>query len=171
MLATGPYVHSIKVRLPPSVRTSREELLKFADNTPSNTQLRIECMRVLPWPTKRDVKFGLLRKYRPSFKRGLSNLEYVPQHTGEAAKYEGTWWHNVIKNFLGRFMVDNVVLDRSSAPGVWPKIWKQIPELGSQNDPEKKMGEERRPLVMANRPQRGTNARTHPLAKPISAKR
>ncbi|KAK4507667.1 hypothetical protein PRZ48_001402 [Zasmidium cellare] len=166
MLATGPYVHAIEVRLPPSVRMSREALIRFADNTPGKTEARLACMRLLPWPTNRDVKFGLLRKYRPSFKRGYSNLEYVPEHTGEAEKYEGTWWHNMAMNFFGRFMVDNVVRDRSSAPGVWIKMWKQIPELGSENDPVKKMNEGKKAVVMANRPQRATNAPQRPSMRP-----
>lgn len=171
MLATGPYVHAIRVRLPPSVRMSKEELIRFADNVPSNTELRLECMRALPWPRKRDVKFGLLRKYRPSLKRGLSNLEYVPEHQGEAERLEGTWGHNVVKNFLGRFLVDNLVQDRSAAPGLWPKMWKQIPELGSHNDPAKKISQERRPLAMANRPKRETPASMRSSTRTASLKR
>lgn len=171
MLATGPYVHAIRVRLPPSVRMSREELIRFADNVPSNTELRLECMRALPWPTKRDVKFGLLRKYRPSFKKGLSNLEYVTENAPDAERYKDTWWHNVVKNFLGRFLVDNLVQDRSAAPGLWLKIWKQIPELGSHIDPAKKISQERRPLMMANRPQREIQAPVRTTTRPISPKR
>lgn len=169
VLATGPLVHAIKVRLPPTTRTSREELIRFADNTPPDAEVRLESMRALPWPTRRDVKFGLLRKYRPSLKKGLSNLEYVPEHTGEAKGHEDTWWHNMVKNFLGRFLVDNTVKDRSAAPGVWGKMWVQIPELGSS--PVLRISKERKPAIMANRPQRVTNSPPRPTLKPGGDKR
>lgn len=170
ILATGPFVHSIKLRLPPSVRTSKDELLHFVDNMPGNAELRIECMRFAPWPTKRDVKFGLLRKYRPSLKGGLANLEYVTEHGGNAKGYEGTWWHNMVKNAMGRFMVDNVVQDKSAAPGLWIKIWKQIPERGSQHDPSNKLAKEaRKPVTMVNRPQRAMNPSVRPTSRPSSS--
>ena len=43
------------------------------------------------------------------------------------------------------------IKDRSRAPGVWDKMWEQIPMVGEQLIAKKTM--ERRPAVAANRPQ------------------
>ncbi|EME49612.1 hypothetical protein DOTSEDRAFT_68411 [Dothistroma septosporum NZE10] len=128
VLASGPSVHAIKIQLPARARRTRESLLKLANNVPPHTRLRLECMKVLPWPTKTDVYFADLTRHAPGWREGLSNLQHTPL-VNKASPYEATLWHSFVRRLLGRYYVQrDQSKDRSSAPGVWEKMWEQIPE-------------------------------------------
>ncbi|KAK4635149.1 hypothetical protein CLAFUW4_00413 [Fulvia fulva] len=128
IFTSGPSVMSIRVQLPPHARRSREGLLKFANNLPPRTILRLESMKLIPWPTQTDVVFADLTRHRPSWKGGLSNLENTPVTT-QGNEREGTFFAQLIRRLLGRYYVQrDQKKDRSSAPGLWEKMWEQIPE-------------------------------------------
>lgn len=125
--ASGPFVHSIKVQLPAHARRTREGVLRLANNVPPNTRLEISSMKLRPWPTKMEVVFADLRKHNPSWKGGLSNLEWIPLDIQDHP-YIGTWSHSLLRRFRGVYYVlRDQKKDRSAAPGVWDKMWEQIP--------------------------------------------
>lgn len=152
-LATGPMIHSIRIYLPSRARRSRDELRRFADNTSPDTTFLLEYMKWKPWIVKKEVRFGDLRKLRPSWKEGIANLEHFPDHARAMEEHQGKWWFGMAQRYFGRYYVArDQVKDRSAAPGVFDKLWKQIPEKGSQGDPFAATRAQRRPTNMANRP-------------------
>jgi len=148
-IASGPFITSVRVHLPSNARRSKEELLRFANNTPPNTRLRLQFIRWAPWLVTRDMFFADFRRL-PKSKIRLSNLEIVPEDKKEAIEKLG-WQGRVLSKYFNRYWANmtNMGRDRSSAPGVWDGMWKQIPYAG---EVVKTLGKgERKPAVMQNR--------------------
>lgn len=116
------------------------------------TVLRLHYMRLAPWFTVKEVQFGRMRRFNPTLKSGLSNLEYVPEH---AEKHKDTIWFWLVQGFWGRYYVKrDQAKDRAAVPGVLDKMWEQIPIKGSKGDPlvRRQSAAERRVVRMSGRP-------------------
>lgn len=148
-VASGPMVTSVRVSLPNSARRSREELLRFANNTPPNTRLRLQFIRFAPWLVTRDMYFSDFRRMPKSWRR-LSNLENVAMEKKEHLDNHG-WRGRLVSRYFNRYWVNVVTTakDRSRVPGVWEKMWAQIPYVGEDVAVVGKG--ERRPVSMQNR--------------------
>lgn len=150
-LTQGPVVHSVRVMLPKSARRSREDLIRFANELPSDTLLQLECIRFSPWPAKRWARLHNLRKIQPSWRVGHSNLEQIPEAMEDGKELKDIWrW--LARRWMGLFWIStNQSKNRSSAPGVWEKIWAQIPDTNEKR-PVTFKRRSRGPVTMANRP-------------------
>lgn len=106
-------------------------------------------MRWIPWPVHRTVWFDELRRLPPSRAR-LANLEWVPnKHKREIDGAGRLLGGRLIKRVMGYLWVDRLqVKDLSSVPGVWERMWEQIPMKGEERKGTvKKEG----PIGMVNR--------------------
>ncbi|KAF7196493.1 hypothetical protein HII31_02221, partial [Pseudocercospora fuligena] len=136
-LATGPMIHAIRVYLPGRARRSKDDLKRFASQTPAETLLELQYMRWLPWPQTRRMPFGRLRRLQPSLRGGIANLEQQNPHVSDEVKNTLVGW--LAHRNWGRFYVNRAQRrDRSAVPGVWEGMWKQIPLKGSKEDILKK---------------------------------
>ncbi|KAF2212270.1 hypothetical protein CERZMDRAFT_97547 [Cercospora zeae-maydis SCOH1-5] len=137
ILATGPMVHAIRIQIPDHVRRSgKEALRRFSADTPDDTKVVLSFMRFMPWPQTRAVAFANLRRLRPSFKGGISNLELIPQlaEEAEATRKKYPLFDAFLQRWLARFYVSrDQKKDRSAVPGVWDGMWQQIPYAGQDN--------------------------------------
>ncbi|KXT02740.1 hypothetical protein AC578_5433 [Pseudocercospora eumusae] len=132
-LATGPMIHAIRLYLPSSARRSKDDLKRFANQTPAETLLELQYMRWLPWPETRRVPFGRLRRLQPSLRGGIANLEQQNPHVPDKMKNTLLGW--LAHRNWGRFYVNRAQRrDRSAVPGVWEGMWNQIPLKGSKED-------------------------------------
>lgn len=148
-LLSAPYVSTIRVLLPRSARKNHESLMRFAENVPGETKIMMQSMRWLPWPVHREVFFNDLRRL-PGAKLS-SNLEHVPLgHEKQARDAGSVLGGGLAMRMYGRYWVDMTSSNKSQAPGVWEKMWDQIPIKGQE--PVKIPPKERKPPVMANRP-------------------
>ncbi|KAM3415915.1 hypothetical protein BST61_g9410 [Cercospora zeina] len=137
ILATGPMVHAVRVHIPEHVkRSGKEALRRFSADTPGNTKVELSFMRFAPWPQTRAVAFGNLRRLRPSFKGGISNMELIPQldEKAEAMRKKYPLFDAFLQRWLTRFYVSrDQKKDRAAVPGVWDGMWQQIPFAGEDD--------------------------------------
>jgi hypothetical protein len=79
----------------------------------------------------------------------MSNLEYTPRRSLELAEKDPMWnW--IATKVMGTYFVNvSQFKDRSRAPGVWSKIWQQIPMTGEAHAVRKEV--ERRAVLASNR--------------------
>jgi hypothetical protein len=144
-LLSAPYVSTIRVLVPPSAKKSTEALFRFAERVPEDTRVSLQSMRWLPWPTHKEMFFSDLRRL-PG--RQLSvNLEHIPLGNEAAENASKIFGGRLAMRMYGRYWVDMTSRNKSQAPGVWEKMWEQIPIKGQE--PLKIA--ERKPLAMANR--------------------
>ena len=123
--------------------------MRFTSNVPPTTRIQLKSMMFAPWPNTKELVFEDLRRLPKSWTR-LANLEHVPIWNQEKAR-ESPGWNIVVKSFMGRYFVNqSQVMDRSRAPGVWDRMWKQIPLDGET--PVREIKTDRKPAGMANRP-------------------
>lgn len=163
--AWAPCVHQIHVRIPTLARKSREELMRWASNVPRNTTLSVSVIRLKPWPVVQYVTLEDFTRLRQSWKR-LTNLE---KSSAVSEKYLADnnssllarVVESVPRGIYGRFYVSSQIVDNSAAPGVWDKIWQQIPMEGTR--PPRKVGGEQK--MKESRP---PTARIAPTARPKS---
>jgi len=148
-VASGPIICSIRAVLPQNARSSKEELIRFANNVPTNARLKVQFIRFVPWLTTREMYFSELRRLPPSSWR-LANLEYVAADEVDRMAQLKWWQQGMLKSLFCRFYVPMSTRDRSAVKGVWDKMWKQIPPVGYERVAAV-TGEERRPVVMRNR--------------------
>ena len=145
-LLSAPYVSTVRVLLPPSAKKSKETILRFAERVPADTKVSLQSMRWLPWPTHKEVFFGDLRRL-PG--RNLSvNLEHIPLGHEAAENASKIVGGRLAMRMYGRYWVDMTSKNKSHAPGVWEKMWGQIPFKGQE--PLKKIAD-RKPPPVANR--------------------
>ena len=128
-VAWGGYVQHINILLPSAARRSKEDLLRFVSNMPPTAIVQIKSMWFRPWPVTQDIFFEDFRRL-PQSKIRLANLEWAPQKNAEAAdKNPMKNW--IAKRLMGTYFVnERQSKDRSRAPGIWKKIWEQIPMAG-----------------------------------------
>ena len=146
-IAWGGYVQHINILLPSAARRSKEDLLRFVSNMPPTAIVQIKSMWFRPWPVTKEVFFEDFRRL-PRSKIRVSNLEYAPQKNLEAADKNpmGNW---IAKRLMGTlFVSETQVKDRSRAPGMWKKIWEQIPMAG---EAPVKREVVKRPVLPSNR--------------------
>jgi hypothetical protein len=134
LLATGAfggYVNHINIILPSVARRSKQSLMAFAARAPPETRLQIKSMWFMPWPYTKQVFLGDLRRL-PYSQLRLTNLEHIPVATMEAHKKAPIYsW--VVRMLMGRYWVSRQqVKDRSRVPGVWDRMWEQIPMVGEE---------------------------------------
>ncbi|KJX99692.1 hypothetical protein TI39_contig353g00014 [Zymoseptoria brevis] len=153
LFTTGPFIHSIQVKLPASARTSKEALKAFAERPNADTILRFHYMKLWPWPTSKEIPFGRLRRIKPSLKAGWANLEWVSEQAAEHRKYQDKWWYEMAQGVFKRkyYVNRDQKTDRGAVPGVWNEMWKQIPMKGSRGDPMV-AARSRRPVTLSGRP-------------------
>jgi len=144
-LLSAPYVSTIRVLVPPSAKKSTEALLRFAERIPAETKVSLQSMRWLPWPTHKEVFFCDLRRL-PGRKLSV-NLEHIPLGNEEAKNASKIFGGRLAMRMYGRYWVDMTSKNKSNAPGVWEKMWEQIPIKGQE--PLKVA--DRKPRVMSNR--------------------
>ena len=158
-LAFGGYTQHINILLPTTARRSKEDLMRFASVIPPTTIVQIKSMWFRPWPVTKEIFFEDLRRLPRRWTR-LANLEHVPLGTKEQAQKNPRWdW--VAKSLMGRYFVDMTKdRDRSRAPGVWKRVWEQIPMSGEE--PIKAKDMDRKPAVAANRPAMGAPTERRP---------
>ncbi|KAK5123422.1 hypothetical protein LTR85_002854 [Meristemomyces frigidus] len=166
-VAFGPTITSIRAFLPNSARRSKESLLAFANNTPPNTRLRLQFIRWAPWLTTRDMLFSDFRRL-PKSRLRLSNLENTATNEmqAEVLKKYG-WLGRAIHKYPNRYWVNvtDTKKDRSHVPGVWERMWKQIPMAGDEVVIAAKG--ERKPVGLQNRPQLGQQVGPPRFAKAV----
>jgi hypothetical protein len=128
-LGWGGYVQHINILLPSAARRSKEDLLRFVSSMPPTAIVQIKSMWFRPWPVTQDIFFEDFRRL-PRSKIRVSNLEWAPQKSFEAAdKNPMKNW--IAKRLMGTYFVSETQFkDRSRAPGIWKKIWEQIPMAG-----------------------------------------
>lgn len=150
--ATGPFVTSVRAHLPSSARRSKDDLIRFANNTPPTTLLRIQFIRWAPWLVTREIFLGDLRRLRQSKVR-LANLEHVLPEGEKKVLHSYGKLGRGIEKYFSRYWVNvtSTSRDRSSVPGVWDNIWKQIPYIDEPVKAVVGKAGERRPVVMQNR--------------------
>ena len=158
-LAFGGYEHHVNVILPTFARRSKESLIHFAGNIPPGTVVEIKSMWFRPWPVTKKIYFEDLRRLPRSWTR-LSNLENFPRSNRMKADKNPVWnW--LALTLMGRYFVSRAQLkDRSRAPGVWDKMWEQIPMTGQE--PVRKEAAGKGPVVAANRPAASIRNRVPP---------
>lgn len=162
-LLSAPYVSTIRVLLPRSARKNHDSLMRFAENVPGDTKIMMQSMRWLPWPVHREMFFADLRRL-PGRKLSV-NLEHVPLGHEQKAREAGSILGGRLAiRMYGRYWVDMTSSNKSQAPGVWEKMWDQIPIKG--HEPVKVPLAEKAPVVMANRsPPIAAEPRRPPPAK------
>ena len=144
---SGPMVHSIKVWLPSWARRSRQDFQRFASNVPPDVKLQVSFMKFRPWPQTRELRFGDLRRLRPSWREGIANMEHVPE---SVKPHQGSFWFRLVRGYHGKYYVRrSLVRDKSAAPGVWDEMWQQIPEAG-QKEALKRVEKAERPVYAVN---------------------
>lgn len=127
-LLSAPYVSTIRVLVPPSAKKSTEALRRFAEHVPPDTKVSLQSMRWLPWPTHKEIFFSDLRRL-PG--RQLSaNLEHIPLGHEAAENASKIFGGRLAMRMYGRYWVDMNSRNKSQAPGVWEKMWEQIPIKG-----------------------------------------
>jgi len=164
-LLSAPYVSTIRVLVPPSAKKSTEALMRFAERVPADTKVSLQSMRWLPWPTHKEVFFSDLRRL-PGRKLSV-NLEHIPLGNESAENASKIVGGRLAMRMYGRYWVDMTSRNKSQAPGVWEKMWEQIPIKGQ----ELLKTADRKPPVMANRtaPPRPSSgaARVSPPPPPV----
>ena len=144
-LLSAPYVSTIRVLVPPSAKKNTEALFRFAERVPEDTKIALQSMRWLPWPTHKEVFFSDLRRL-PGRKLSV-NLEHIPLGNKAAENASKIVGGRLAMRMYGRYWVDMTSRNKSQAPGVWEKMWEQIPIKGQE--PLKIA--DRKPPAMANR--------------------
>jgi hypothetical protein len=144
-LLSAPYVSTIRVLVPPSAKKNTEALFRFAERVPEDTKVALQSMRWLPWPTHKEVFFSDLRRL-PGRKLSV-NLEHIPLGNKAAENASKIVGGRLAMRMYGRYWVDMTSRNKSQAPGVWEKMWEQIPIKGQE--PLKIA--DRKPPAMANR--------------------
>lgn len=146
-LAFGGYVNHINILLPQHARKSKDDLTRFAAAMPPTTIVQLKSMWFRPWPVTKEIYFEDLRRLPRRWYR-LANLEHVPHSNRELVK-SNPMWNWIVGSVMGRYSVSAAqVKDRSRAPGVWERVWEQIPMAGEYPVPRETM---KRPVVAANR--------------------
>lgn len=141
--ALAPWVHHIHVHLPMVARKSEQDLMRWASNVPRNTIINISIMRLSPRPMVQYAAWEDLSRL-PRGRMQLSNLEHKPvDHHKYLADNKGSLrarlFEWMTRRVLGRYYVDRVqTKDKSGVPGVWDKMWEQIPMKGQR---EQRMAE------------------------------
>lgn len=133
----APQVHQIHVKIPPIARKSRDELMRWASNVPRNTEVYISVIRLKPWPTARRVFFEDLQRLPFSFKR-LTNLEWKPAYhekriAEDSSPGRARFVEGALRRAISRYYVSRTRgKDKSAVPGVWDRMWEQIPMEGEK---------------------------------------
>ena len=169
-IAWGGYVHHINILLPATARKTKEDLMRFAGNVPPSAVVQIKSMWFKPWPVTKEIYFEDFRRLPKSNTR-ISNLEHSPPKNRDlGAKNPMLNW--LVKRSMATYFVNNnQPKDRSRAPGIWKKMWEQIPMAGDQVAIRRPL--ERRPVLPSNRSATGpgrmktlsTRRTAHPLGK------
>ena len=113
--------------------------MRWANNVPRKTVISISMIRLKPWPTVQHAAWEDLSRLPNSWTR-LTNLELKPpDHDKYVAERKGSRWarlnEGMARRVLGRFYVNRVqAKDRSAVPGVWDKMWEQIPMEGTRKE-------------------------------------
>lgn len=162
--AFAPWVHQIHVRLPTVARRSQEEVMRWASRVPPNTTISISVIRNTPWPTVQYAVLEDLSRLPFSYTR-LTNLEHKPpEHDKYVADNKGSWSarvkEGVARRVYGSFYVNRAqAKDKSAVPGVWDKMWNQIPMQGEREAKRMAMLEQKKtqakppgPRVLPSRP-------------------
>lgn len=155
-IAFGGYVHHINLLLPRTARKSHHDLKRFIANMPPNSIVQVKSMWFWPWPKTRQIYFEDFRRL-PVSKWRLSNLESVPKRNFEEAEKNsmGYWMATKIwiaKKVMGTYCVNNnLSRDLSRVPGLWKKIWPQIPMSGARTALIRE-SMEKAPVLASNRP-------------------
>lgn len=130
-LMGAPFVSSIRLKLPPNARQSRDAVLRFASNTPPDTLVRVQCIRFAPWLQTRNAYFSDLRKL-PFSRWRLANLEHVPPYNATQIDESGLKGL-FVRSYFGRFWVNMAqARDRSAVPGAWEAMYQQMPVIGTK---------------------------------------
>lgn len=160
LLATGlfwgGYVHHVNILLPSVARKSKDELARFTSNMPPTAIVQIKSMWFRPWPVTKEIFFEDFRRL-PRSKWRLSNLEHIPQKN-VGAEDTNPMWNWIAKKVMGTYFVNvSQFKDRSRAPGIWSKIWQQIPMAGEARAVKREVG--RRAVLPSNRSVPASNER------------
>ena len=141
--------------------------MRFANDVPTDTRLQFQSYRILPWPRYREVWYGDLRRL-PLKKWRLPNLEHRPYT--QKVQAEEVRGGKIVRSIFGRYWVDMAQQkDGSQVPGVWKKMWEQIP-IADTAEAVKVAGQKaetaaRKPVAMANRAAAPAQQMRAPTAK------
>ncbi|KAF2770047.1 hypothetical protein EJ03DRAFT_350854 [Teratosphaeria nubilosa] len=131
-MLSGACVSAIRIHVPPALMRTKEDVMRWANNVPPNTRLSMTYMRFRPWPVKKQFVFRDLRRLEPNARR-LSNVEHIPERTRESMdKHFLYGW--LVRRFVGRYWVNmkSSARNRCEVPGVWERMWGQIPWAGER---------------------------------------
>lgn len=112
-------VCSIRAHLPRYARGSKEDLVRFANNMPPNTRLKVQFFRGVPWLVTREMYFSDLRRVPPKWR--LANLEYVAADEVERMSKLSGWTRALVKAYFCSYWVNIRARDRSAVRGAWEK--------------------------------------------------
>ncbi|GAB7358508.1 hypothetical protein MBLNU230_g2571t1 [Neophaeotheca triangularis] len=129
MLST-PYVTSIDLVLPPSARKSQIALENHITNPPPDLHLEVKAFRrVGLFPKAYPFFFDQLRRL-PYKRFRTTNLEHVHKDIENASGK----WARIVKNMMGRYVVQEQAKERAVARGLFPRIWRALPVEGEKQE-------------------------------------
>ena len=121
MYYASPFVAYIHVKLPIFARRSREQLLKWAQSIPSNTELEMTTIKSYGSLRTTRMPISELRPIKARF--GIENLARVPRFPGRTiVSPKRPWWAPKEQT---RFFVGNE-RRKSVETAVWQKALEQI---------------------------------------------
>ena len=116
---SAPYVTYIHIRLPPFVRQSKEQLLRWSRNIPAETELDLTTMTLLGRARVSRMK---IRNLRERAKRWYSIANFGRETTKAGSAPKRPWW---MGNVPMLFYIGDK-LSKTLQPTVWQGVLKRI---------------------------------------------
>lgn len=118
----APFVAYVHCKLPIFARRSREQLLKWAENIPPNTE--VELTTIKSYGSLRISRMAIAELQPTKVRFGIENLIRVPKSTSTAKR---PWW--APKEQRTFFVGDE--RRKSVETVVWQKVRSQVQKQGS----------------------------------------
>lgn len=119
MYYASPFVAYVHLKLPIFARRSREQLLKWAQSMPSNTE--VEMTTIKSYGSLRITRFPIGELQPAKAKFGIENLKRVPKPVSTSKKRP--WWAPKEQSL---FFVDATQRRKTVESAVWQKVLEQI---------------------------------------------
>lgn len=117
MWAAAPFVAYVHIKLPLFARRSRDQLLRWAENIPPNTEVDLTTIKAYGRPRVSRMLLSDLRPVKARF--GIENMVRVSKVPASRPR---PWWSSKQKSL---FFVGNE-RKRTVETVIWQKVWSQI---------------------------------------------
>lgn len=118
MYYASPFVAYVHLKLPVFARRSREQLLKWAENIPPNTEVEITTIK--SYGSLRITRMPISELQPVKAKFGIENLKRVPK---TASSMTRPWWAPKERHM---FFIDTTQRRKTVEAAVWQKAREQI---------------------------------------------